>query len=563
MTKKILAIALSLLMICSVIPFAVYADDEPVDAETRISSWDANCDILLAKLFDNEESPHWRYVAENNSEIAKTMLTYTVFSLYDNAWKNGFDKSISVDNAEAILCSLIEKIDANVGESKIAPVIKVLETATDLNDLLQKVNDYVEISETLDSTEWSTAFQYIEWTIKVGKLYEKSRDKVILAYAQILSVQAANEYYKEMLQYIVDNCTYDVVVRAASNLINDIDESVEKLIKSEVLNAAGFAASNLFETAAEIAMNTNAYTAVALKVYKTGTSVADTLWNTSDQYVLMDELYTSFFAETAVVDWAKGTKGDADKYQFAVSAVLSLREVGTKSLYDLKVAQAGGVIGRIKNQINRNVASENVAEAALISMMREILFTKNINNLEPITSIAVAYTPATMVVGKNTLYNYENEAFYAENGYMSITYNEYSESYVKAAFIYNNDPVSFISNDPVYASCIIDKLVDGKIVDYSFSDVAVNEDIILSVETSDFGAAPVYIKSVKGETEEIALNDDFVYPVKNEVNAGTVVKAVTEVAKKEAKNAIEEFLRNLLAKFYSIMNKIFPGFRAE
>ena len=161
MAKKLLALALALLMLCSVVPFAAFADDEVVDAETRVSAWDADCDLLLAKLFDNEESAHWKYVAENDETLSKTMLTYTVFALYDDAWKNGFDKSVSVDKAEEILCSLIEKIDANVGESKIAPIIKVLETATSLNDLLQKVNGFVKISDTLSSTEWSTAFQYV------------------------------------------------------------------------------------------------------------------------------------------------------------------------------------------------------------------------------------------------------------------------------------------------------------------------------------------------------------------------------------------------------------------
>ena len=156
MAKKLLALALAFVMLCTVVPFAVFADDGAVDADTRVSAWDADCDLLLVKLLDNEQSAHWKYVAENDEELAKTMLTYTVFSLYDDAWKNGFDKSVSVDNAEAILCSLIEKIDANIGESKIAPIIKVLETATSLNDLLQKVNGFIEISDVLQSKEWST-----------------------------------------------------------------------------------------------------------------------------------------------------------------------------------------------------------------------------------------------------------------------------------------------------------------------------------------------------------------------------------------------------------------------
>ncbi len=559
MAKKLLALALAFVMLCTVVPFAVFADDGAVDADTRVSAWDADCDLLLVKLLDNEQSAHWKYVAENDEELAKTMLTYTVFSLYDDAWKNGFDKSVSVDNAEAILCSLIEKIDANIGESKIAPIIKVLETATSLNDLLQKVNGFIEISDVLQSKEWSTAFQYIEWAIKVGKLYEEERDRVILAYAQILSVQAANEYYKEMLQYIVDNCSYDVVVTAASNLITDIDESVEKLIKSEVLSATGFAASKLFTTAAEIAMNTNAYTAVALKVYKTGTSVADTLWNTSDQYALMDELYTTFFAETAVVDWAAEATNDAEKYQFAISAVLSLREVGAQALYDLKVAQSGGIIGTIKNQINRNVTSDIIAESTILEMMREILFNCDLALYNEIKSIAIAYTPASMFVGGIPLYSRE-DAFFAENGYMKVVYNDYSEGYVKVAFITTDEDVSFLSGSAVTASCIIDKLVYGELVDYSFSDVDIDDGVVVTVPTA-FNDAPVYTITVDGETEEIALNDDFVYPEKNEINTAAVIHAVNEVAKKRTNEFLNSILDQFRGIFDSFISKILAFFK--
>ncbi|MBR6004846.1 MAG: hypothetical protein IK063_01315, partial [Clostridia bacterium] len=445
--------------------------------------------------------------------------------------------------------------DANIGESKIEPIIKVLETATSLNDLLQKVNSYVEISDVLTSSEWSTAFQYIEWAIKVGKLYEKSRDQVILAYAQILSVQAANEYYKEMLQYIADNCSYDVVVTAAENLIRDIEESVESLIKGEILDAAGFAASRLFETAAEIALNTNAYTAVALKVYNTGTSVADKLWNTSNQFALMDELYTTFFAETAVVDWAKAVTG-ADKYQFAVSAVLSLRQVGAQALYDLKVAQSGGIIGTIKDQINRNVTSDIIAEGLVLGMLREVLFNADPAAYSEFKTIAIAYTPATMSVGSIAIYDNESQQFYAENGYMGVVYNGYSGGYVKAAFITTDEPLGFISNKSVTASCIVDKLVNGEVVDYSFSDVAIDEGTIVSVATTEFGAAPVYTVIVNGESTDIALNADFVYPTANEINAQTIATAVKDVAKEKT----YDFIRSVFASIRSAFSAIFAKF---
>ena len=138
MTKKIFAIVLAAIMVLCALPFTAVADDESTTVEARVAGWDANFETVIEKLLTNEKSAHWQYVAENNKEISDTMITYTVFALYDDAWKNGFDHSVSIDNAEKILCSLIEKVDANIGDSKVAEIIKVLKTASDFNDLLQK-----------------------------------------------------------------------------------------------------------------------------------------------------------------------------------------------------------------------------------------------------------------------------------------------------------------------------------------------------------------------------------------------------------------------------------------
>ena len=203
--KKALSVFLAALMLLTVIPFAAFAGDTvEAPATARVDAWEANLDLLLAKTLSNEDSTHWVYVAQNNEQIAQEMLTYTVFALYDDAWRNAYDGTVSVTRAEEILVSLIEKVDADVEDSKLEEIIAVLSTASDVNDFIQKVNGYLNISDTVASQEWSDAFTYLNYAITLGNIWLEQRDILIEAYARVLTVKAANENYLALLQYVAD-----------------------------------------------------------------------------------------------------------------------------------------------------------------------------------------------------------------------------------------------------------------------------------------------------------------------------------------------------------------------
>lgn len=563
MTKKILAVVLAVIMAVCVIPFSVSADQELVSADARVAGWNSNFSLLTVKLLDNENSAHWKYVAENNKEISDTMLTYTAFALYDDAWKNGFDKSVSVETAKEVLLTLIEKVDAGVGPSKFNEILKVLKTATSLKDLVEKADKIVDLSTVVDSAAWKTAFSYIETAIKLGDLYEETRDEVIEAYAKILSVQAANKYYLEYLQYICDTCPYTVLRQAASELKNDINESVESIIKKEVLKASGFTASNVLNTAARIAMNSNSYTAVALKVYDIGTSVADVLWNTSDQYVLMDELYTSFYAETAAVDWAKAAKlaGNAEWYEFAVATVLGIRETGAQALYDLKVAQNEGAIGAVLNQINYNISFEYIEEFAFLELAKKVLFDLPLADYKPISSVVTINTNA-IVKANGTLVSYP--FLQDDTGYYSVYNNDYTHNQVKTIFSTDNTRIDITNSTPVFVTSKTEVLAAGQIEDWSFTNEVVDKDIVISYDTLFVGGY-TYQYIVLDNVENRGFNEEFVYPPYNEVNAATVAEAVVQVVKDEIEETIEgkvvslkELIDSIFAKlkemFFTIFN---------
>ena len=552
MTKKIFAVVLSLVMVLCAVPLFASADDA-VTAEQTVAAWDQNLAPVLSELFANEESTHWKYVAENDEQLSRTMLTYTVFALYDNAWKNGFDKSVSIDDAEKILCSLIEKIDANIGDSRLEEIIAVLQTASDANDLIQKANKFIK-NDTIASEGWSDTFKYINYAIKALNNFKENRDRIIEVYARILSVQAANSFFKEMLEYISDNCSYDVVATAAENLIHKIDSSVEELLEEEIPNIVTVNASKAIEIGLRVAADTNAYTAVAIKVYDIGTSVADALWNTSDQYKLMDELYTTFFAETAVVDWAQGVKADADKYVFGVGAVLSLREIGAQTLYDLKIAQNGGIVGKISNQINLNVGFGNVAELAFVENAKEVLFKTDLSELAPVYSVVTLCSSAILDVDGTRIDNIA-ENYKSGNGYYYAVYNAGIANWVKSAFITTQSAsVTLLSASDTLATLIVKRLSGGELVSRSFTDLAVGPEKVPSFYTT----SDTFTYTTAEGAETRAFDTTFQLPSINAVTASSVANAAGAVLKDEANQKVNEY-KGKVVNIGDALRKIFDA----
>lgn len=567
MSKKILALVLAVVLVFAAIPMASFsAEDAPTDA-ARVDAWEANYELLLNKVLVNEENTHWNYVVQNNESIAKEMMVYTAFALYDDAWQNGFDGSVSVTKAEEVLVSLIEKVDAQVGDSKLEEIIAVLETAQDVNDFIQKVNGYVEISEVITSDAWSSAFTYLGYAQTLAEIWKTEKQVLINAYARILSVQAANEYYLEFLQYIASNSTYSIVREAAGNLIADITSSIDELINEIMLQSAGNTAAEVVDVAIRIAANTNAYTAVALKVYNTGTSVANTLWNTSDQYQIMDQLITTFYAESATAEWANGildtraTEEDAEKSIFAVNALLTLREIGAKSLYELKAAQAQGVIGRIKDQINKSVHSEYVSEMKLFEIIRQQFFADSISQYKKVNAIVETFGPAELSAcdaSNNVLYRvpYGNDYVSERNcGIFGECYNEYSRDYVKVALLYDTVAgINLVGKSASKITLIMDVLTADGVEDYSFTDVAVGTGTEVSVPVQ-FTGRPSYTVTDSNGTFVRQMNDEFVYSIETEASAQAVAQAVVNVAVKDT----NESFAKLKALIVSFFQRLFEG----
>ena len=543
--KKVLAVILSLIMMLAVVPFVTLADAEPEDNNIadRVDGWQDNYGLLLDYLFDNEAHIAYNYLLANDENLQKQVTMSTVLALHDDAWINAITGEADVEQAEAILLALVERVESDLNTNTVDTISKVLEGVDDAGDAIEKVNEYLNITDAIGGDTWNDVFKYLGYAITAVNMYGNAKADVIEAYARILSAKAADVYFSEYLQYIIDNSTYDVLVAAAQNILVNIQTSVDELLQELNAYLVGDIALQGGEMAANIlidlAINSNVYTAAADKVYSIGVKVADALWNTSDAYELIEALYSSVNAEMLANDWAQSVINDEDgnRAAFAVSALISMREASNDFLESFKLAQAGGIIGRIKNKINKYITAEYTVEDAKLALIQTAFFDTDPADYKEVTSMYSVFCPVTVsAAADTTLFTLEdgNTAYVVnEYGLFAEEYCDYSQDFLKVAFLYEGENCLLTGTADGKVSAIMYVPTADGIEDYSFTEfgVAQGTEILLKpTDTTYFYADGV----------AITLNDDYVMPAENEVNFSSVVDAGKEVAKEEATSFIDK-----------------------
>lgn len=510
---KILSVVLAVLMAFSVCAVAGFAADAP-----------AYDPFVTDVLLDNTNYTSWNYVSINENKMNQTMDVLTAFALYDSAWKNYATNEVNVADAEEILLGLIEKAEYSFDDGYVDEIIKVLETAEDVNDFIQKVNQYANI-ELFASEGWGTAFDVINGVIKVGNAYQEYRDKFVKAYAEALSVQMANAYYIDMLQYVADNTAYSVLATAARNLIAKMEASVESVLAEIAGQAAGDGANMAFEYLAKLAMNTNVYTATALKVYQIGTSVADVLWNTGDLYTLIDTVKTSYYFQSDLADYTAAALAgdDADKTAISLDMMLTTRAISEQALYNYKLAENKGIITAIKNKLYKTVYNDTEMMIAAIDVMRDILFGND----------DVAFVGALYIYGPASV---------SALGKSAVKVSEYSGETLTAVFL--TDPAATVTATAEGKMVVAVKNSAG----IKYAPEYVTPGDVISVHT----ASASYI--FKGTSKPLAaeMPEEIVKPT-----ASDVVDATTEVVKDTVKKSsfaqmISDFFKKLFDSLFSI-----------
>ena len=555
-TAKIISVILAVVMALSVLPFAAFAAEEDDD---RVAAWKANYSLLLEEVFDNTNYTSWNYVNENKKAIDQSDSALAAFALYDGAWISFFRNGSTADpeNAKKALLALTEKVN----DGYVDEIAKIIDTAEDVNDMIQKVNEYLHI-DLFASAGWSKTFEYIGYIGKAINWYQDARDKFVKAYAEILSVQMANMYYVDMLQYIVEKNSYAPLTAAAEELINEIQAGVEEALMNVADQIATESANAALNTLGSAALNSNAYTAVALKIYQVGTSVVDFLWNTSDLHEVFDTIRTAYYYQSDIAEWAKAAVNgtDSEKAIAALSYAISARDFSEEALYRLKAAQDDGAIGKVQRKLYGTVYNDIEVNRAALETMRNMFFDVAPDKMKEVKRVITAYCPVNveLLEGTNVIFTMpdgEEKIVSNDKGVFRSVYSEFANTYHKVAFLYDTYRVRLVGTGDGYVTLIMDALKDGAIEDWSFTDRKVAADTKIVFDTAYTGT-PYYVAS--DATGTTAFNDKFVPSEQKEVTVKEVITATTEVGKDAAKSFIDkimEFFRNLFDKILSIFKK--------
>lgn len=559
---------MAVLMAVTVLPFAAFAEEAPAAeaSDARLKVWKDNYQFLIDTVLDDTNFTSYNYVDINKKAMQTEMDAYTALALYDNAWRNYATHEINKENAKKILLALIDEASFDINDGYVDEFIKVLETAEDINDFIQKVNKYLKI-DAVSSDAWGTTFKVINTVAKIGNAYQNYRDQLIKAYARVLAVRQANIAYIDFLNYIAENASNENLKAAAAELVETMNDTLEAQLEKVLEQVAIDGVTVGVEYVVDIAMNSNVYTAAAKQIYGIGSKIADVLWNTSDKYVFLDALVSAYDFQTLASDWAsaKLNSEDADEAVYAFAIVLAARDLSEDSLFNLKKAESDGVIGKIKNKLYGTVYNDIEVSKASLTLIKNVMFADDLSGAKKVVAGLNIFCPVDVDITTKANAKLFTLADGAEktalNGYgaFASVYSEYSKEYLKVAFLFDDYRVKLTGTADGYVTLVMNVLeADGTINDWSFTDVKVAKGDTMVFDTTAV-AAPFYTFAKKdGGIEKISFNDTFVEAEQKEVTAKDVIDATVDVGKDEAKSFIDkikEFFQNLFENIFKIFKK--------
>ncbi len=362
--KKLCAILLAALMLFTMLPFAAFAKV-------------ANNDKIMTEILDGEYQ-HMSYTKDDNDYFKTPLGLMTAFNV--SKWADGITGDNKKQAAETILLGLIDRIEAELNNETYEKVLSVLKGASTAAGLVEKVDSVTHVLDLAENSTWSSALTGLNTTIKVMNFANDEYEKYAQAYAVILSCQAASIYYGEFLQYLIDTCTSkdnkpikEAAEDLKENITINLEDASDKLLKELAKDAAGQGAL----IAADFAMDANSVTAIIKTVYKTGTSIGDKLFNTTDRYEYMLGLATTTRIEEIIPSYIQSKINDPDQNAatFAKVAMLTLRETGESMLSNLGKVIADSAANQLfkKTEEAQALAEAGALTATKLGVYRDII----------------------------------------------------------------------------------------------------------------------------------------------------------------------------------------------
>jgi len=562
-TVKVLSVILAVVMALSVIPFVAFAaEDEATEAEARVAAWNANYELLVKTVLDNTNYAGWNYVDQNKKAMTNSMNALTAFAFYDDAWKNYATKNVDTTQAEEILLAIIGEAEFELENDYLDEIIKVLDGIEDVTGAVDKIAD--TFGADFSQTEgWGTALKVIGIANDVMHYAGDKKDQFVAAYAKVLSVQLANAYYIDLLQYVVDNTADAGLKKAAQNLIDDMTKTIEDVVAEIAASMAEDAADYAADYLVTLAMNSNVYTATAEKIYGGVKAVANTVWNADDLYQNLYNVKVAAEFQALTAEWTEAALAEKnEKALVAFDLLLATRRVGDESLYNLKKAEAAGVAGKIESKLYGEVYEDVAIEKASLEIIKDTLYNTEIADMAPIVRAIYVYCPVTVNVTTKANEALVTIADGAEStvknayGIFASVKSEYSNDYLKIAYLADTYRVALTGTAEGTVTVIMDAVKNGEVEDWSFTDLKMDKGYTVVFDT-DYAGTPIYTYN-NGAFTTGKFNDVFVPSKHEKPTAKEVIDATIEVGKDEGKSfldKIKEFFANFLNIFKNLFKK--------
>ena len=422
--KKLLSVLLALLMTVSVVSVAASA------------AAPAKGSIVYDELMNDDVYYHVDYVKNNKTSLTQKIDLYTALNLYDNAWENFFTGNVNINYAKAILLAVIEKVDVEYQNESFEKFVKILEGASSVADLINKVNKYTGLLDFAESNEWATSIEVLNNVIRVANYGNAMYEKFIDGYASILSARAASIYYSEFLTRIADNCQDTNVRAAAREILADVEGELEDAVKALVAELAAEAVGDAAEIGVDTAMSLNSVTAVIKKVYKTTGSLANKLFKTEDVYGYMCSLLEVYYIEECMTPWVayKLKTGASDDLlcEFWLNAQITLRELGENFLSGLALTTDRTLKALVSGYNVDTLKVRSAAAVAKLDAIRQLLD----NGVNDVCMFYTVIGNCKVIAKKSGNYagylaNAESKLTATAAGYVSSVYNEGVDGIVK------------------------------------------------------------------------------------------------------------------------------------
>ncbi len=528
--KKLICVLLSVLMMLSGISVIAMAAENTEEDRYVID------ELLLESIVDEESYYHIDYT-QSNGYFDSTRALYSALNLYEDGIYNGLTGSNDYKVATATMLALVEQVELAYNNEIIYTILEVLDTATSVADVIEKVNDVIKVFDFVESDGWNETFKVItelQTYLSYGNvLYEEYVDAV----AEILTCKAAGQYYQELLDHVAANTRSPFVRNAAANLSDNIDAEIDKAFGYVALRVTEDIAKEAIDMAINELSSLNTVTAILSKIYSAIGDIAQFLFNTEEQYEYMTALATIVAIEDTLPDYVRDKVANTSEEsgEFALTSLLQLRQNGEAMLLNLERVKRDAIAGSIFNGYHTPEIIERTAtQVAKLAVIENILDQETQYD---VTAILVTSAPTEVNVYNEagdvlgTVSNSKAETVYGENGCYASVYDDIYNGYIKVAVVFgeNCKTAVYRTNSDCYMNLAYETI--GSFYDvFHFQNKYLNADRFIRVDLKGFTGAPTYviIDRVNGSYDRVMVtdydseNEGLIY--ENDVDKGQVDK---------------------------------------